>query len=324
MIAIILSIGAINAFIPLIIILILIVAAAGLMRGYNIFALFGISALLGGAGKATLAGKNVASKTAGVRKGLIMGKKAQALGGYIQKEAIPKGVTFAKYYKQEYSAAIASGASKANAAKIAYSNARTRMMYAKINTFQSGLNNGIEIYQKIKVKDKNNIAKNKVVKVRIPLPALLGMLKAQNASSALKNDTHAQILYTSINSQLSILNNLAAQANQIQQQLNRTSAVAAKANLERMRQLMEDYKKTAHNLIKDIDRYGQRYHTNRNEESIPYYFAKTVNRVIPNLFNVPPPPSFLDINRRVEPRAHVYWDKLHSDLEKSFKEAFKP
>ena len=103
MISIILSIGAINAFIPLIIILILIVAAAGLMRGYNIFALFGIGVLLGGAGKATLAGKNVASKTEGVRKYSITRKKAQALKAYTQERAIKgvaKGVAFAKYYKQ--------------------------------------------------------------------------------------------------------------------------------------------------------------------------------------------------------------------------------
>jgi len=290
----------------------LIVAAAGLMRGYNIFALFGISALLGGAGKATLAGKNVATKTgAPITRG-----KAQNLKNYVQK----KGMTFAKYYKEEYKASRANGVSRVEAAKIASANARNRMMYDRINTFHSDLNKGIEIYQKIKVGGTN-----KIVKVDVPLTVLLNMLtKTQNASSALKNDTHAQILYASINSQVNILNNLAAQAKQIQQQLNRTSAAAAKADLERMRQLTEDYKKTAHNFIKDIYSYGQIYHTNRNEESIPYYFAKTVNRVIPNLFNVPPPPSFLDINRRVEPRAHVYWDKLHSDLEKSFKEAFKP
>jgi len=321
MIAIILSIGAINAFIPLIIILILIVAAAGLMRGYNIFALFGISALLGGAGRATLARKNAATQTEGVRRGLTTRKKVQALGKYVQGEAIPKGVTFAKYYKQEYSAAIASGASKADAAKIAYSNARIRMMQDSINTFQSSLNKGIEIYKKIKVRGKNKIV-NKIEKVKVPPTVLLSMLKAENASSALKNDTYAQILYVSINSQLNILNNLASQATQIQQQLNRTSAVAAKANLERMRQLMEDYRKTADNLMKDLNRYERRYRINRTKESAPYYVSKFVNLVIPNKLNVPPPPSFL--NRRAEPQAHVYWDKFYSDLEKSFKEAFKP
>ncbi|MGC8669564.1 MAG: hypothetical protein ACP5TL_00200 [Candidatus Micrarchaeia archaeon] len=54
MLSIILSIGAIYAFIPIIVILILIGAAAGLMRGSDIFALFGIGAMLGiasGAGK---------------------------------------------------------------------------------------------------------------------------------------------------------------------------------------------------------------------------------------------------------------------------------
>jgi hypothetical protein len=64
MIFIILSLGALNAFIPLIIILILIAAAAGLMRGYNIFSIFGISALLGMAqAKGSMIGKSASRAT---------------------------------------------------------------------------------------------------------------------------------------------------------------------------------------------------------------------------------------------------------------------
>jgi len=299
MITIILSIGAINAFIPLIIILILIVAAAGLMRGYNIFALFGISALLGGAGKATLAGKNVAAKTgAPITRG-----KAQNLKNYVQK----KGMTFAKYYKQEYKASRALGVSRVEAAKIASANARIRMMKDSINTFQSSLNNRITIYNK-----KTN------KKAAVSLIGLLSMLKA---SSALKNDTNAQNLYNSINSELTKLNNLAAQANQIP--LNRTSAAAAKANLNNMRQIQKDYRETAaDNLMKDLNRYERIYHINRTKESAPYYVSKFVNLVIPNKLNVPPPPSFL--NRNYEPQAHVGLHSFSSGLEKSFKKSFKP
>jgi len=308
MIAIILSIGAINAFIPLIIILILIVAAAGLMRGYNIFALFGISALLGGAGRATLARKNAASQTEGVRRGLITRKKVQALGAYAQKRAIPKGKAFAKYYGQEYSAAIASGASRAGAAKIAYSNARIRMMQDNINAFQSSLNNKITVYNK---------KTNKQVGV-----SLIGLLSMLKASSALKNDTNAQNLYNSLNSELTKLNNLAAQANQIP--LNRTSATAAKANLNNMRQIQKNYRETSHNLINDLNRYEQRYHINSMKEDLSYYSPKAVNLVLPNKLklNVPSPPSFL--NRNYEPQAHVGLHSFSSGLEKSFKKAFKP
>jgi len=313
MISIILSIGAINALIPLIIILILIVAAAGLMRGYNIFALFGIGVLLGGAGKATLAGKNVASNTAGFRQGSITRKKAQA---YTQERAIKGvalGVAFAKYYKQEYSFARASGASKANAAKIAYSNARIRMMQDKINKFQSDLNEGTKIYTK-----KNN----KIEQVKVPLTELLSMLENLNASSALKNDTYAQNLYNSINSEINKLNSLAAQAKQIQQQLNRTSPAAAKANLDMMRKIQEDYRETAHNLIKDLHRYERRYSINRaTKESVPYYVSRSVNRIIPNKLSVPNPPSYL--TNIDESKAHVYWSSFSQKLEKSFKEAFK-
>jgi len=308
MIAIILSIGAINAFIPLIIILILIVAAAGLMRGYNVFELFGISALLGGAGKATLAGKNVASKTAGVRAGLKTGQKAQALGAYAQKRAISKGKAFAKYYKEEYKASRARGVSRVEAAKIASANARFRMMRDSINAFQSSLNNRITIYNK---------KTNKQADV-----SLIGLLSMLKASSALKNDTNAQNLYNSLNSELTKLNNLAAQANQIP--LDRTSAAAAKANLNKMRQIEKDYRETSHNLINDLNRYEQRYHINSMKEDLSYYSPKAVNLVLPNKLklNVPSPPSFL--NRNYEPQAHVGLHSFSSGLEKSFKKAFKP
>jgi len=302
MISIILSIGAINAFIPLIIILILIVAAAGLMRGYNIFALFGISALLGGAGKATLTGKNVATMTAGFRQGSITRNKATALeAAYIQKTAT-KGKTFAKYYKQEYSAARANGVSRVEAAKIASSNARIRMMQDKINTFQSSLNNRITIYDK-----KTN------KQVNVSLIGLLGMLKA---SSALKNDTNAQNLVKSIISEKNKLDSLASQANQIQ--LNRTSAAAAKANLNIMRQIQKNYKETSHNFINDLHRFERRYHEKVMKEGSVYYSSKFVNFVTLNRLHIATnKPSAL--TRDYETQAHEGLHRLSSNIEKASK-----
>ncbi len=60
LIAIILSLGAINALIPLLIVLILIVAAAGSTRGYSIFNFFGLATLAGinPGGKASMVGKS--------------------------------------------------------------------------------------------------------------------------------------------------------------------------------------------------------------------------------------------------------------------------
>ncbi len=57
--AVLLSIGAINALIPIIIILILIAAAAGSTRGYSIFAILGIGTIagMGPSGKGSMAGK---------------------------------------------------------------------------------------------------------------------------------------------------------------------------------------------------------------------------------------------------------------------------
>ncbi|MFP3289524.1 MAG: hypothetical protein RXO35_03825 [Candidatus Micrarchaeota archaeon] len=305
MIAIILSLGAINALIPLIIILILIVAAAGLMRGYNIFALFGISALLGGAGKATLAGKNVATKTAGVREGLVTRKKAQALFG-ISALANLAGKNVATktagVREQEYKAAIASGASKADAAKIAYSNARINMMYDKINAFQSSL-------------DKIDSKTNKKVDV-----ALRESLNELKNSSALKNDADMQNLYNSIVSEMNKLSNLASQAKQIQQQLNRTSAAEAKANLDRMRQIQKEYRETSQNLIKDLNKYTLKYDIKGMKEGSVYYISKSVNLVMPNK-RIAAKPSAL--TRSQEQQAHANLHSLSSDLEKSFKKAFK-
>ncbi len=62
LVAILLSLGAIDALIPLIIIFILVAAAAGSMRGYSLFNLFGIATLAGfgsAAGRGSLAKKNV-------------------------------------------------------------------------------------------------------------------------------------------------------------------------------------------------------------------------------------------------------------------------
>jgi len=305
MISIILSIGAINAFIPLIIILILIVAAAGLMRGYNIFALFGIGVLLGGAGKATLAGKNAAIKTEGVRAGLITRKKAQALKAYTQKRAI-KGVAFAKYYKQEYNAARANGVSRVEAGKIAYSNARIRVMQDNSNAFQSSLNKRITVYN-----EKTNI------KADVSLIGLLGILKA---SSALKNDTNTQNSLNSIKSELNTLSNLNTQAKQIK--LDRTSAAAAKANLNKMRQIQKTQRETANNLVKDLHRFERRYHEKGMKEGSVYYSSKFVNLVTRNKLHIATnKPSSL--NRNTEPQAHLGLHRLSSDIEKSFKEAFK-
>ncbi len=66
-----LSIGAIYAFIPIVIIIILIAAAAGLTRGSDLFAVFGIGALMGikgataagGAGRGLKSGLNVPKST---------------------------------------------------------------------------------------------------------------------------------------------------------------------------------------------------------------------------------------------------------------------
>ena len=61
LVPVLLSFGSINALIPIIIIIILIAAAGGLMRGYDLFALFGLGALVGIGGaakKGSIASRN--------------------------------------------------------------------------------------------------------------------------------------------------------------------------------------------------------------------------------------------------------------------------
>ncbi|MGC9142682.1 MAG: hypothetical protein ACP5HF_02155 [Candidatus Micrarchaeia archaeon] len=145
MMSLLFSLGAINAFIPLIIILILIVAAAGLMRGYNIFALLGLSALLGGAGRGTLANKQVSKSTDMVRKNAPLEKKLKSLN----KKAGSKIVGAVSYTKQiwrEYILAMANGVPRMQALKIARENVSYRIKVDKIGEKQKivdNLNNNI-------------------------------------------------------------------------------------------------------------------------------------------------------------------------------------
>ena len=61
--AVVLSIGAVDALIPLMIIVVLIVAAAGATRGYSIFNLFGIATLAGiGVGRGSISGRSAAGR----------------------------------------------------------------------------------------------------------------------------------------------------------------------------------------------------------------------------------------------------------------------
>ena len=141
MIYILLSLGAINAFIPLIIILILIVAAAGLMRGYNIFAMFGIPALLVNA-RGSFAGKNATASTAAVRKGSSTGAAFNKLGGMANKygnKGISKATTFGKIYANQLRLAKQSGLSSSQAAKAAYYKARGIMLDNKMKKIDEKL-----------------------------------------------------------------------------------------------------------------------------------------------------------------------------------------
>jgi len=267
-----------------------------LMRGYNIFALFGISALLGGAGKATLAGKNVAARTgAPITRG-----KAQNLKNYAQK----KGMTFAKYYKEEYKASRALGVSRVEAAKIASANARIRM--AKDNIKQSQ-ESGLD-----KIDSKTN---KKVADV------IIDSLNTLQNSSPLKNDPNAQNLINLIKSERIKLDSLAAQANQIQ--LNRTSAAAAKANLNKMRQIEKDYRETEDKFVKHLYELERRFLVKGTMEVVPYYTSKAVNPVLPNKLklNVPKPSFLQNPNEQL---AHVNLDRVTPVIEKAFKKAFKP
>ena len=74
-IGIVLSVGAVDALIPLMIIVILIVAAAGATRGYSIFNVFGIATLAGiGAGKGSIQGRSALGRF------FLMGQRPGTLG----------------------------------------------------------------------------------------------------------------------------------------------------------------------------------------------------------------------------------------------------
>jgi len=77
MLAVLLSFGAVNSLIPLLIIIILIAAAAGLTRGYNLFAIFGIGTLVGAASaakKGSVVGRNPYRAVAAKPSSLFMPK----------------------------------------------------------------------------------------------------------------------------------------------------------------------------------------------------------------------------------------------------------
>lgn len=76
LIAIILSLGAVNALIPLLIVLVIIVAAAGSTRGYSIFNFFGLATLAGinPGGKASMVGKSGLSQLMAMVSGFSSGK----------------------------------------------------------------------------------------------------------------------------------------------------------------------------------------------------------------------------------------------------------
>ncbi len=88
LVPVLLSFGSINALIPIIIIIILIAAAGGLMRGYDLFALFGLGALVGIGGaakKGSIASRNPFGFLAG--KGTYISKLPK-------KKPIKSGIKF--------------------------------------------------------------------------------------------------------------------------------------------------------------------------------------------------------------------------------------
>ncbi len=90
MLPVVLSIGAIYAFIPIVIIIILIAAAVGLTRGRDLFAVFGIGALMGIKGATATGGSGRGLKTGlNVPKGTL--KAAKSTGGL--GKGIGKGVS---------------------------------------------------------------------------------------------------------------------------------------------------------------------------------------------------------------------------------------
>ncbi|MEM3791679.1 MAG: hypothetical protein QXL16_03055 [Candidatus Micrarchaeaceae archaeon] len=67
-----LSFGSINAYIPLIIIIIFIAAAAGMTRGFSVFSLFGVSTLIGiGVGRGAGKGKSIYSQSKGSKSNVF-------------------------------------------------------------------------------------------------------------------------------------------------------------------------------------------------------------------------------------------------------------
>ncbi|MGC8676448.1 MAG: hypothetical protein ACP5T3_02955 [Candidatus Micrarchaeia archaeon] len=86
-VSVLLSFGAVNALIPIMIIIILIAAAAGLMRGYDLFAIFGISTLVG-AGSMTKKGSVLGrSPYMAFSKNLNLGGRVPGVGAKFAKAA---------------------------------------------------------------------------------------------------------------------------------------------------------------------------------------------------------------------------------------------
>ncbi len=147
MLPIILSFGAVYALIPLLIIIILIAAAAGISRGYDIFAIFGIGVLAGiggkSGGKGSLAGKSaykgragstigrafagspvgrkisgqVAARAAAAKGAIVTGRSAKALNSALVQEVVAKSgpVTSHHIVKMAVGGVAATGALMAGA-----------------------------------------------------------------------------------------------------------------------------------------------------------------------------------------------------------------
>ncbi|MGC8676488.1 MAG: hypothetical protein ACP5T3_03175, partial [Candidatus Micrarchaeia archaeon] len=94
MLAILLSFGAVNALIPIMVIIILIAAAAGLTRGYNLFEIFGIGAI---------AGLGSAAKKGSIIGRSPYGSVANTAGKYTKSPA--RGITLKRKNKQPKEAA---------------------------------------------------------------------------------------------------------------------------------------------------------------------------------------------------------------------------
>ncbi|MGC8662514.1 MAG: hypothetical protein ACP5RT_01885 [Candidatus Micrarchaeia archaeon] len=166
MIYIILSLGAINAFIPLIIILILVVAAAGLMRGYNIFALFGIPALLFSGARGSMIKKSASGQTKGIRaKSKTGGQLIKA--GAMAKMTINKNLKNSKSFVKVYSNELANvektmglKGTKAALVALGYANSVTKLNYVKNTKNQLG-----ELSENIdKIEKNTTLANNQKMK----------------------------------------------------------------------------------------------------------------------------------------------------------------